>query len=103
MSVEGSARSAPAITLSSRLQSATERAIGPQWSSDHASGITPAAPTSPNVGLIELTPQKAAGIRNDPSVSEPVAAGTMRAASAAALPPLDPPVMRAVSQGFPHC
>src|SRR5258707_7637839 len=65
--------------------------------------MTPYELTSPNVGLIELTPQKAAGIRSDPSVSEPSAAVTMREASAAALPPLDPPVISAGSHGLPHC
>jgi hypothetical protein len=102
-SVDGSAASGPVIADSSSEQSATERAIGPQLSSAHASGITPAALTSPNVGLIDDTPQKAAGMRSDPSVSEPVAAGIIRAASAAALPPLEPPVIRPTSHGFPHC
>ena len=38
-----------------------------------------------------VMPQKAAGWRMEPPVSVPVAAITMRAATAAAEPPLDPP------------
>src|SRR3981189_347337 len=102
MSVEGSFASSPASELSIRLQSATVRPIGPQWSSAHASGITPYELTNPNVGLIDVTPRNAAGIRSDPSVSDPIAAGTIRAASAAALPPLEPPVIREGSHGLPH-
>ena len=55
------------------------------------SGTTPASETSPRVGLIAEVPQHAEGIRSEPAVSVPVAAGVMRAASAAAEPPLDPP------------
>ena len=45
-------------------------------------------------------PQSAAGWRTEPPVSEPSAAGTMRAATAAAEPPDEPPGTRPVSQGF---
>src|SRR5829696_4862594 len=45
-------------------------------------------------------PQSAAGWRTLPPVSEPSASGTMRAATAAADPPLDPPGVRVTSQGF---
>src|ERR1700694_1295449 len=45
-------------------------------------------------------PQKAAGCRTDPPVSDPRAAGTMRAATAAADPPDEPPGTRVVSHGF---
>src|SRR5690606_21400307 len=41
-----------------------------------------------------------AGWRIDPPVSEPRAAGTIRAATAAAEPELDPPGTRSGSQGF---
>jgi hypothetical protein len=51
--------------------------------------------------LIELTPESAAGIRSEPAVSVPTAAGTMRAASAAADPPLDPPAVRSSAHGLP--
>jgi len=49
-----------------------------------------------------VMPQNAAGWRMDPPVSVPVAAGVRRAATAAALPPDDPPGMRLVSHGVAH-
>src|SRR5581483_6575874 len=52
------------------------------------------------------TPESAAGCRIDPPVSVPVAAGAMRAATAAAEPPEEPPGTRVPSQGFftgPKC
>jgi hypothetical protein len=55
----------------------------------------------PWVGLIALVPQHDEGIRSEPHVSLPRAAGTIRAASAAALPPLQPPATSRRSQGFP--
>jgi hypothetical protein len=55
----------------------------------------------PCVGLIAHVPQQAEGMRSDPQVSEPSAAGVMRAASAAALPPLEPPTMRSGACGLP--
>ena len=55
----------------------------------------------PRVGLIVDVPQTADGMRSDPAVSVPVAAGTIRAASAAAEPPLDPPAERSSAQGLP--
>ncbi len=39
-------------------------------------------------------PQSAAGIRTDPPVSVPRPAATMRAATAAPEPPLEPPAIR---------
>src|SRR5262249_33665257 len=45
-------------------------------------------------------PQSAAGWRMDPPVSEPSASGTIRAATAAADPPLDPPGVRSSAQGL---
>src|SRR5437868_15240218 len=45
-------------------------------------------------------PQRAAGWRIDPPVSEPSASGAMPAATATADPPLDPPGMRSVAHGF---
>src|SRR5512141_3158737 len=46
-----------------------------------------------------VTPQKEAGWRTLPPVSVPRAAGARRAATAAALPPLEPPGTRPTSQG----
>jgi hypothetical protein len=90
-----------AIASSSGAQSASERAIGPAWSSVAAIGTMPPIGTRPWVALIELTPDSEAGMRSDPAVSVPVAAGTMRAASAAAEPPLDPPAERSSAHGLP--
>jgi hypothetical protein len=45
-------------------------------------------------------PQRAAGWRIEPPVSEPSAAGTNPAATATAEPPLDPPGVRVGSHGF---
>src|SRR5438093_12360190 len=45
-------------------------------------------------------PHIAAGCRTDPPVSEPNASGAMRAATAAADPPLDPPGVRSRAQGL---
>src|SRR5947199_8557458 len=47
-----------------------------------------------------MTPQNAAGWRTEPPVSEPSAAGTMRAATAAAEPPEEPPATRSRSHGL---
>jgi hypothetical protein len=47
-----------------------------------------------------VTPQKLAGWRIEPPVSVPVAAGSSRAATAAAEPPDEPPGTRAVFHGL---
>ncbi len=47
-----------------------------------------------------VTPLKEAGWRIEPPVSVPVAAGTSRAATAAAQPPDEPPGTRCRSHGF---
>ena len=89
--VSAERRSGPAIASEEQRQSASERAIGPAWSRLQASGTIPAIETRPRVGFIADVPQHAEGMRSDPAVSVPVAAGVIRAASAAAEPPLDPP------------
>ena len=52
------------------------------------------------VGLSPTRPQWAAGMRIEPMPSEAVAAGHSPAATAAALPPLEPPAVRSVFQGL---
>ena len=47
-----------------------------------------------------MIPEKLAGCRIEPPVSVPVAAGTRRAATAAAEPPEEPPGTRLKSHGF---
>src|SRR5262245_9749977 len=46
------------------------------------------------------SPQQDAGMRIEPPPSPPPAIGTIRLATAAADPPLDPPLMRSVFHGF---
>ena len=52
------------------------------------------------VGLSPTRPQQAAGARIEPNPSDACAIGSMRAPTAAAAPPLEPPEMRVRSQGF---
>ena len=63
--------------------------------------MIPSSESRPWVGLIALVPQHADGIRSEPHVSLPSAAGIMPAASAAALPPLEPPATRSSAHGLP--
>src|SRR5687768_1220888 len=56
--------------------------------------------TTPVPGFIPNRPQHAAGIRMEPRPSLPWAMGTIAAATAAALPPDDPPVVRSGFQGL---
>ena len=90
-----------ARAASSGSQSATVRAIGPAWSKLGESGTMPPSGTKPRVGLIVAVPQNAEGMRSDPAVSVPVAAGVVIEARAAADPPLEPPADRSRARGFP--
>ncbi len=83
------------------MQSPIVRAIGPAWSKLGASGSAPRNEVVPEVGLIVEVPHIAEGMRSEPAVSVPVAAGVIRAASAAAEPPLEPPAVRSSAQGLP--
>src|SRR3954470_18962908 len=96
----GSSESAPAIRPSSSAQSSTVRASGPTVSSDCDSGIAPARLTRPTVVFNPVTPQKGAGIRIEPPVSEPSAANVNRAATAEPEPDDDPPVTQSKLQGL---
>ncbi len=91
----------PAIAASSGSQSRTVRAIGPAWSSVGLSGTIPRIETRFRVGLIVEVPHMAEGMRSEPAVSVPVAAGTVPEASAAAEPPLEPPGDSSRPQGLP--
>jgi hypothetical protein len=82
------------------MHPATVRAIGPTVSKLGASGKTPSAGTRPHVGLKPTIPQHAAGRRMEPALSVPSAASQRPAASAAPLPPLEPPGMRPRSSGL---
>src|SRR5436305_5997821 len=58
--------------------------------------------TRPRVGLRPKSPQHEAGMRIDPPPSLPCASDTIPDATAAALPPDDPPGVRLVSYGLRH-
>jgi hypothetical protein len=84
------------MTSSSKATSATLRAMGATWATE---GVAEAGQTGtrPNVALKPTSPQNDAGMRIEPPPSVPSAAGTIRAATPAAAPALDPP---AVNCGF---
>ena len=88
------------MTFSKRAASARSWANGPIWSSELAKAINPYLDTRPYVGFRPTTPQRAAGWRIDPPVSEPRLIGARSAATAAAEPPEEPPGVREGSQGF---
>ena len=75
------------------------RAIGPTWETG-PNGLAGQAGTRPNVGLRPGRPQNAHGIRIEPPPSVPSASGTIPDASAAELPPLEPPAVVAGSHGL---
>ena len=69
-----------------------------------AAGPVPGTPpnmlTLPWVGFRPAMPQSPAGFRTEPALSVPMDAKPRLAATAAAEPPLDPPVARVTSQGL---
>ena len=79
-----------AITIAT---SATLRACTPTWSKRGDKGMTPSMGIAPWAGLKPTTPHRADGRRTEPKVSVPSATGAMPAATAAALPPEEPPGM----------
>src|SRR5208283_5518626 len=92
---------------SARTRSSTQRAIGPMTTKSTAKGKAgrpggrwPREATSPWVGLCAETPQKCAGTRKEPPMSEPNDKGPKPAASAADDPPEEPPGVRVLSQGL---
>src|SRR5712691_6051632 len=99
-SVVGSSGSGPHISPMTRPQSAAVRASGPTVSRVNDSGMALARLTRPEVGLRPVMPQKCAGRRIEPPVSEPSAAGMSRAATAAPEPEEEPPVFRVTSHGL---
>src|SRR5512132_395263 len=87
----GVRESDPAIVLSTRARSATERPRHPEvLSVDHANAAFGFG-TRPIEGRKPTTLQNAAGLRSEPPVSEPLATGASPQASATAAPPEDPP------------
>src|SRR6478609_10372276 len=68
-------------------------------SSDDPKETSPCRLTRPYVGLSPTTPQKLAGWRTEPPVSEPRATGVTPAATSAADPPEEPPGTRSGNSG----
>src|SRR5580698_7081536 len=86
---------------SNKHVSATVRAIGPRTGRlDHPIGRLSDG-TRPGDGRNPTIPQNAAGLRNDPPVSEPWQIGTIPVASATAEPPEDPAQDFVGSNGLP--
>src|SRR5688572_33447320 len=83
-----------------RAVSPTVRAIGPVTESESQASTEGYSGTSPGVVRNPTTPQNAAGVRSEPPRSEPWAMGPIPVASATPAPPLEPPQVRAGSQGF---
>ena len=100
----------PATTDSSSARSAALRAIGPITARSPRPGIAgvcggpePRCGMRSRLGLCENTPQKCAGARSEPPMSEPSFNGTKPVASAAAAPPDEPPGVRVGCHGLWSC
>ena len=78
------------------------RAIGPVCASEAQDGGEKPGErgTRPKVGFSPNTPQNDDGTRIEPTPSVPIAIGPQPAATAAAAPPLDPPLVRPRFQGL---
>ncbi|MNV32065.1 hypothetical protein D3C71_1233920 [compost metagenome] len=100
--VSGSCASGPAMRAVSSIASRVSRVSGPMESSVVDSATAPCRLISPRVVFSPVTPFSAAGIRTEPPVSEPSAAGARPAATATPDPLDEPPGMRACrrSQGL---
>ena len=92
-----SRRSGPRKTASSRSVSSTvrERSDGLEVGEDRRQSVS-ARPTADR-WLVADKASMAGGSRIDPPPSVPIAAGTKRAATLAAAPPLEPPGVRSCS------
>src|ERR1700692_4710511 len=96
----GSAGCSPLMASSSSARSSTLRAIGPctpRLRSILAAGV---CATRPMLGRIPTMPQKLAGLRSEPPMSEPWASHALPEARAAAAPPDEPAADRDKSQGL---
>src|SRR3954465_5015060 len=96
----GSAGFSPLIASSRRARSSTLRAIGPLTPRLRSIAAAGVCATRPILGLNPTTPQKLAGLRNEPPMSEPCASQAMPVASDTAAPPEEPAAERDVSRGL---
>src|SRR5579863_631928 len=93
--------SSPRIAPRSKATSPAVRAIGPSTESPDMPTARLSFGASPGVGRNPTIPQKAAGLRNDPPVSDPVAIGAIPVASATAEPPDEPAADSLGLKGLP--
>ena len=97
----GAPRSLPATQSSVPAQSRTLSATTCSVASPPQASPTSGPPgISPRDGFRPTSPQHEAGIRIDPAPSLACAIGTIRAATAAPAPPLDPPALCSGFQGL---
>ena len=87
-------------TSSQSAVSSTVRLTQPLTERPFQCSRSGASETRPRWGFSPKSPQQAAGMRIEPAPSEAEAIGTSPAATAAALPPLEPPGVRCGSQGL---
>src|SRR6516165_11526077 len=80
--------------------SATVRVRGPRQARPLNDSFSGHVDMPPRCGLTPTRLHQAAGMRTDPAPSEPIAAGTIPAATAAAEPPLEPPGVWSKLQGL---
>ena len=98
---KGLPSSGPAVASSRAAESRTDRVTA--WCADrpfHPSKCVGPSGTRPRDGLSPNTPQHDAGIRIEPPPSLACAIGSSRAATAAADPPDDPPLVSVRFQGL---
>src|SRR4051812_34242675 len=96
----GSAGCSPLMASSSSATSSTLRAIGPCWPRLRSTAEAIVCATRPMLGRRPTIPQKLAGLRRLPPISEPCASQAVPVASATAAPPEEPAADREVSQGL---
>ena len=95
-----SSGSTPTRPPSSVAASATVRAIGPSASRVNEIGMVPERLVRPSVGLSPTIPQREDGITIEPYVSRPMAPAAKFAATAAAEPELESPVLNLSAYGL---
>ena len=100
-----SASSGPCVAARNRRASSAQRASGPWWEIESNRPGSTSIGIRPSAGLSPTTPLHAAGMRTEPPMSLPSASGTQPDATAAALPPEEPPGVRSRACGLrvvPH-
>src|SRR4051794_40168667 len=90
----------PDTTSSQRAVSTTERVTEPNTLSPYQCSESGISDTRPRCGFSPNRPQQAAGMRIEPPPSVAMPAEARPAATAAPLPPLEPPTVVFRSHGF---